>query len=361
MDKEGKKHMKIRSFAFLLSLVVVMTFLSPYNFIVRAEGIIVEETIDDTVMVQSDYADNRVLVVLDNETSLQFNEYDIFFFPGLDCKSITNLTPSFTTIAKAQIENKTMSNIQSNIEINNFEQILCIELNSTGKDNVARAIKLLESIDGVKSASPDYILSKFSTIPNDIYTEEWPLDNIQLTQAWDIATGSASIKVGVIDSGIDGTHPDLSSNINFNLCRDFTSGSTLPTPSPTDTDGHGTAVAGIIGAKGNNGIGISGICWDVQLVALKITTDYTDSYTSHVVSAIDYAQSQNIPILNLSLGGYMPNTTEIPDPSMYSALSNYTGLAVCSAGNHGQNIDNQITVWPQDMICLILLVWDVAI
>ncbi len=108
-----------------------------------------------------------------------------------------------------------------------------------------------------------------------------------------------------------------------------------------DNDGHGTHTAGIIGAKGNNGICVAGVCWDIGLVSLRSVclVENEDGeieegfYSGGVVAALAHAQSNNIKIVNLS--GHSNNYNY----ATYSAISQYTGLVVCSAGNERANID----------------------
>ena len=98
--------------------------------------------------------------------------------------------------------------------------------------------------------------------PND---SDWAIEQIQLPEAWNIATNTTTVNVGIIDSGIQGNHEDLTNVVNRTLSKDFTGGN-----SPlTDEHGHGTAVAGVVGAKANNSIGIAGTCDNVSLVSLK--------------------------------------------------------------------------------------------
>lgn len=195
-----------------------------------------------------------------------------------------------------------------------------------------------------------------STIPNDTnINSQWAIEKVELDKAWDIYTGSATTKVGIVDSGIDATHEDLAQNVDTTLGAHF---GNYNFSHLVDYVSHGTHVAGIVGAVGNNEIGISGACWDVDLVSLSIATNNNSTiYVPGIVDAVQYASSANtyIPILNVSSGatpdkifdlGY--NTIEILS-SFSTYMSNYSGLLVCAAGNgnnfgayttQGQNIGN---------------------
>lgn len=155
------------------------------------------------------------------------------------------------------------------------------------------------------------------------------LTTINLQSAWDIQVNRSKVRVGVIDTGIQGDHPDLENVINRELSKNFSGeGNELDDP-----DGHGTFVAGIIGAINNN-IGINGICRDVELISIKTAyyvEDKKDYYsdTSKLYKAIDYAITNNIPIINY---GYSSSTNSA---DVKTKLTKYNGILVCSAGNEG--------------------------
>lgn len=173
-------------------------------------------------------------------------------------------------------------------------------------------------------------VSIFAT-PNDPdYNNQWALSKISIPRAWNIQTGSNNIKVGIIDSGIDVTHPELTNVVDQSLSKDFSPGTNDPF---LDRVGHGTFIAGIIGAKANDNIGISGICWNIKLVSLKVT-NYETYTTTPIVHAVNYATQNNIDILVLS------STSEEEDYNLTRAIKKYPGLVVCAAGNEGVNIDD---------------------
>ncbi len=156
-----------------------------------------------------------------------------------------------------------------------------------------------------------------AALPNDpSFAVEWGLENtgqysgtpgndIGVAQAWEFTTGSRSVVVAVIDSGIDLTHPDLVANLWVNPGEiagdgidndsngfiddvhgwDFVDNDAVP----QDGFGHGTHVAGIIGAVGNNGIGVTGVNWQVSIMALRIQDDRGAGSTSAMLAALRYA------------------------------------------------------------------------
>ena len=152
-------------------------------------------------------------------------------------------------------------------------------------------------------------------MPNDpYYKNQWYLAKIRADSAWEKITESPDMVIAVIDSGIDINHPDLKDNIWHNNKEiagngkdddkngfiDDTNGwdfiTNTPDPSPKFSAGwteagvsHGTMVAGIIAARGNNGIGVAGVTWRTKIMPLRVLNDKGDGKISDVIRAIDYA------------------------------------------------------------------------
>ena len=179
-----------------------------------------------------------------------------------------------------------------------------------------------------------------STTPNDqFFNQQWVHDFIESEKAWDISIGSTDVSVAIIDAGLKGGHNDFAGNIDINYIGyqyDYAN-STISyyDHSPSDKPGHGTKVAGIIGARGNNCVGISGVCWRVNMIPLSFYDVYGNWYNSMIANAIQFATQNNIPIINFS--SYSINGI---DSSVESAIESYPGLFVCCAGNSGLDMDN---------------------
>ena len=307
--------------------------------------------------IEDDFADDKIILVLNNKESLMFRNYKLDDFAEVACIEIEDLTEKTCEVIKQQFDaEKTgdWSELEKRIEndtlvnINNFHRILSLTLENPSKENVLKKIKVLEKRPEILSAEPDYI-EKLNLVSNDPlylddgYSGQWALTGtygINVDKAWNFTTGNPDVIVGVIDSGIDGKHPDLVNVINDDLHRDyvdtplFSSVRVVDKEDLEDLSGHGTHVAGIIGAQGNNEIGISGVAWNIRLVSLRVFDSNGYGYLSDVKRAIDFATNENIPILNYSGGSSSDHN------GCKKAIENYPGLFVCAAGNDNQDNDS---------------------
>jgi subtilisin family serine protease/Ca2+-binding RTX toxin-like protein len=216
---------------------------------------------------------------------------------------------------------------------------------------------------------PDYIvtagaLTPKSTIPNDpSFTQLWGLNNtgqsggtvdadIDAPEAWDIQTGNPNLVVGVIDTGVDYNHQDLVGNIWTNPGEIAADGIdndgngyiddvrgwdfAYNDNNPMDVYGHGTHVSGTIAGKGNNGIGVTGVAWNAQIMPLKFLDDSGSGSTSNAILAISYATAKGVKITNNSWGG--GNFSQ----ALYDAINaagQLGALFIAAAGNDANDND----------------------
>ncbi len=306
-----------------------------------ADTITSEKKIICNATTNDEFEEDSVIVVINNVKSKELKKYTQKDFSEVLPVSIENLTAyteSRIELQRCQMSNREKESVhittvgETFINENCFHQIIKLGLDIKGKQNVLNCIKKLEQHEDVLMAFPNYIYKSAQSANDTLYSNQWAIPQISLPQAWDITTGNSSIMVGVIDSGIDGTHEDLCNRVETSLSKDFT-GSNSPL---TDEGGHGTVVAGVIGAQGNNSKCIAGTCWDIRLVSLKAAIPSGGNClisTSRLINAIDYAAGNNIPILNCSYSVGQGNDLNI-------ALTNFDGLFICSAGNERQDITN---------------------
>ena len=219
--------------------------------------------------------------------------------------------------------------------------------------SVADALAWYRDQAGVDFAQADALIQSTKTVNDTYSSQQWALNAIGATTAWDYTVGSSQIVVAVIDTGVDYTHPDLAANIWKNTDEIAGNGRdddgngfvddyygfnfTNSTSSPLDDNGHGTHVAGIIGAVSNNSRGVAGVNWNVQIMSLKFMTSTGSGYTSSAVNAIYYAVNNGAKIINNSWGGggY--------DQSLATALQYAQSkgvIVVNAAGNSGTNVDS---------------------
>jgi subtilisin family serine protease len=222
--------------------------------------------------------------------------------------------------------------------------LLLLHIKCHEKLSVIETVEKLNKNPCVVHASPDCLMFPH-IIPNDtFYYRLWGMNKINAPDAWNYSTGDPKVVVGVVDSGVDYTHPDLYDNMWVNPNRQDSYGRNFydDNYNPMDETGHGTHVAGTIGAVGNNSLGVTGVCWNINIAAFKIGNYFCSA--SAAIKAIGYANENNIPILNLSWG------SRAYCPFIKFATENYNGLFIASAGNDGSNND-MFPVFPASFEC----------
>ncbi|MFM8270471.1 MAG: S8 family serine peptidase [Pseudomonadota bacterium] len=249
--------------------------------------------------------------------------------------------------------------------------------NSSDEKDILAHIAALRELAGVEYAYPDYQVAILAEAPDDTFFEkQYGLNNtgqvankssgfidadIDAPEAWEITTGSRNVTVAVIDSGVDYNHPDLVNNIWLNPGETGTDSAGADKSSngidddgngyiddfrgwdfvdndndPMDTNGHGTHVAGIIGARGNNSRGVTGINWQVSIVPLRTMDSTGMGSNSNIKKAVEYATAMHFHITNNSYAG------GDFDQSMKDSIEAAKAagvLFVAAAGNEGSNND----------------------
>jgi thermitase len=223
----------------------------------------------------------------------------------------------------------------------------------------------------IDSAEPDYIVREMDVLPDDDYVDsQWALARIGAPAAWAATKGSRTIVVAVSDSGLALTHPDLAGNLwsapaNFSV---KVGNRTVPCPAgaagydalkrtciPEAATGHGTHVAGIIGAVGNNKSFIAGINWEVRLMPLRFIGAGGTGCVSDAIDGLEFARqalagygaAANVRVVNMSWG-LDAEPIELRNELARVRAANI--LPVAAAGNDGRDIDSPPRFYPASFV-----------
>jgi subtilisin family serine protease len=235
-------------------------------------------------------------------------------------------------------------------------------------EEVMAALRGQPNVEYVEPNYKVYVLAPQSgapVFPNDArFSEQWSLyqssdNDIDAPEAWSTTTGSDDVIIGIIDTGIDYGHEDLNDNVwsnpgesgdkanngkdddNNGYIDDFRGWNFAANNNDAyDDNDHGTHVAGIAGAVGNNGIGIAGVCWKVKLMPLKFLGNDGSGSTADAASAIVYAVNNGARILNNSWGG--GEASQIVKDAITFAHDRGV-LFIAAAGGSGTNNDEHPT------------------
>ncbi|MBC7796270.1 MAG: S8 family serine peptidase [Pyrinomonadaceae bacterium] len=267
-----------------------------------------------------------------------------------------------------KFKNNSNSNVQSSLNrqigadsIKDFPDLQWQLIKLPANLSVQDAVATYQSFAEVEIAQPNFIYHIDAT-PNDTrYSELYGMTKIGATTAWDSTKGNSKVVIAVIDTGVNYLHEDLAANIWQNSAEiagngvdddangyiddvngyDFANGDA----NPDDDQGHGTHLAGTIGAVGNNAKGVTGVNWNVRLMVLKTHDTTGNSTSAKLVEAFNYARMMksrgvNVKATNNSYGGcneacgFDQATKDAIDAAGKSEILN-----VFAAGNNNRNID----------------------
>ena len=348
-------------------LLLVTIFLSQPSTLAQAtasnrnnlinQTTIQEEKTTCTATLEDSFVESDIIVSLTKSASsanILYNADDFSEMFGIEivsAEAIVHIDKSDTTAL---------------VNWDNYRQIFKLEIPQKGKQAVLDTIEIVEQHIHVASASPDFIVecdfveensettqrntdtaieNEQTHATNDEYIEElYAIELMEVPTAWELCTGASELRVGIIDTGIDSAHPDLIHNLNISAGKKFLPNSEIAWVDPV---GHGTHVAGIIGATANNGIGITGLCQSIDLISLRALSrtvredgSFGGSWQiSHVASAVGYAAEHNISVLNFSAGVLLEAENLLAYAELYNAIALYGGIFVCSAGNESKDTD----------------------
>jgi len=246
---------------------------------------------------------------------------------------------------------------------------------------VAQAVRTYKNDPNVAYAQPNYIYHSAAVPSDPQYGQQWaaknngqsvnsviqgegwiyPTDNpgtagddMNLESAWNVQTDCSTVVIAVVDSGINYNSTDLAANMwmgnakhGQNFAADVATGAGSD---PMDLAGHGTHVAGIIGAVGGNSIAGVGVCWKANLMAVRVLDATGTGSSASIISGIAYAVANGAKIINMSLAGTTAFDQAYSDAITSAQASNV--LVVVAAGNDGLTTpNNDITPhWPCNFI-----------
>ena len=196
--------------------------------------------------------------------------------------------------------------------------------------------ELLKKDHRLKNVELDMIVTLDQTVTDPSFNRSWALPKIEAPDAWDISTGDGII-VAVLDTGVDGTHPDLVANMvpGWNIFDN--------NDNTADVHNHGTWVAGTIAAAANNGMGSAGVAWSAEIMPVRIAAPDATAFFSTIANGIRWAADHGAKVVNVSYSGVAGSST-IRSAAQY--LRNKGGVLVVSAGNSGSRLNYS----PSDVI-----------
>ena len=325
----------------------------------------------DAMFEGKDYALDRLIVVWSKAYSFDDIDFEYMIqnkqlFPGVEyCDSVTDLTAGLYQLVRIQKEYKTKDDYlqkggteelwerAQSIDAKNFLRVLVYHLKEEyqNRETLQNMVYMIQ--EGNSSipilAMPDYEWKvQMAAVPNDPqYTDQAAaFELIGLPQAWAVAAAetNASVKVAVMDSGIDYLHPDLVGRVDTSLSYDFSDIHNFQAdPYPSDAFGHGTKVASVLGAVTNDSAGMAGACPNVELVSYKVLHEDGQGnqrcWATSFAAALAECAFEEIPVANFSWGFDL--TSEILTENYLRQVFTTccTVLTVHAAGNGIMNTD----------------------
>ena len=200
------------------------------------------------------------------------------------------------------------------------------------------ALRRLRAADAVAYAEPDGRTPPAEVVPNDArWVNQWSQPLTRTDRAWGRTVGTPTVKVAILDSGVDPSQPDLTGNLLPGY--DFYNGDA----DPSDDYGHGTQVAGVAAGRSGNGIGIAGYCGRCSILPVKITGSDGYATWSAMASGIAWATDRGAPVINISFAGTSGSATVA---SAIAYAHEHGAVVTVSAGNYGSSSPTYPSSYP---------------
>lgn len=286
------------------------------------------------------------------EVDPNFNQYIVKY------KSTSPRKQSGNSVREYQVSAMNLTSISGNL------YSLQLRGSIQEKAKILASISLEPDVDYVEPDYPIEIIPQTSTaiLPDDPYfSKQWFHNTLNSLAAWSINEGSEDIVAAVVDTGVDYTHPDLAANMWVNKdeilngkddddngyiddVHGWNFAANNNDPRSTAASPHGSHVAGLIGARGNNHEGVIGVAPKVKLMALKFMDDSGAGATSHAVKAIDYAIQKKVFLINNSWGSSRYSRT-LDEAITRAATAGILFFAAAGNGSKGIGYDIKNTPW----------------
>jgi len=343
-----------------------------------------------------EYVPGVILVKLNDDAVVGLSKRNGFSFIGIS--SVDLILQKYKTASAEKLFPNAEKLLQKQIfKSYNGQSFVCPNLHNIYKLQIANDQQLFQAIDELKQdsnvvyAEPNYILSIVNSeplspplnetemlqwlkenpnaipktnkgkntnspliiTPNDpLYSQQWGMPACQVDAVWDSTTGDTTQIIAILDTGVDWTHPDLAANIWANpnprntpdadgVVNDIRGWDYINNDNdPSDDNSHGTHVAGIAAAVGNNGIGIAGVNWHAKIMPIKVFQSSGRGDAATITKGIIYATTHGATVINMSFGSYARSYT------MEAALENAysTCVLVAAAGNDNLNLNDDVPI-----------------
>lgn len=306
-------------------------------------------TTDDAIAAGASYAANSTHVVVPADRSAAFVPGDV----------IVKFSPSDTTFLPARVE--VAGQILNRSQALGLDAVGVYRAPGLDRASTLETIAALQARPDVAYAHPNYLLFRTATPTDDFYDLQWSYPDIDLPSTWDLTVSCDQVTVAVLDTGMLMDHPDrpthLTSGYDFvsstsNLDGDGRDGDPQDPGPRSETDYHGSHVAGTVAAATNNdldsdgkGEGIAGTTWRAKVIPIRVLGP--DGAVSDIIDAMMWASGESVSgvpdnpdparIINLSLGGEFACSSVPALQDAVTAVRSRGSIPIAAAGNTGND------------------------
>ncbi|HEY0604612.1 MAG TPA: S8 family peptidase, partial [Herpetosiphonaceae bacterium] len=265
----------------------------------------------------------ELFLKLPNGTGVRRGATGSDYVPG---QLIVRMRDGASLMKKGTLTTQSLQARFSSVKLQSSKQLSAgtFRLDVAQDADIPALVRTLAADPEVAYAQPNYRYQLLRTINDPLSTFQYALNKIDAYGAWDVTTGNSNIKIAIVDSGVRLSHPEFTGRVLPGY--DFANNDS----DPSDDVGHGTHVAGIAAASGDNGEGGAGLCWQCTILPIKVTNAYGEGSDAWIASGVRWAVDQGARVINLSLGG------EERSPILHEAIQYAVSknvVVVAAAGN----------------------------